>query len=296
MGTSTKQITEPFFRFAARAPLNIAPERGEELASEISGSDKWQLLPSETEANFYAVVPDGAIYLSYAGLASLWCIAYAAFHVADIASRSQRAAKQPGQTNIDITADFEALKIREHIEYARALYKADLDWPDHLPPPPTSPRFNTPEGRVNNVFYGALSWILLHEISHVHHGDVRLLPGSLRVQQEYRADDFATRWILDIAGTGLRREFRVLMIVVALTWLFLQEQTVGVGSDHPAAIIRFREAAALFQMHDRSVGLENAAYVLKALLDPNTPPPPHDTAKEFFDWVSGRLEALFPAT
>jgi len=149
---------------------------------------------------------------------------------------------------------------------------------------------------VNNVFFGALSWIVLHEIAHVHHGDGKLMPAELLVRHEYTADDFATRWILEDAGNGFQREFRVLMIIVALAWLFLHEQTVGAGSDHPAAILRFREAAALFDLGDRSVGPENAAYILKALLDPTTQPPQHDTAKELFDWVSSRLEILYPAS
>ncbi|WP_084175073.1 phage exclusion protein Lit family protein [Afifella pfennigii] len=293
---STKQVTDPFFRYAARTPFNIAPERGEELAEAIFGSGKWDLRPSKTAANFYAVPADKAIYLSYAGLASLWCIAYAAFHVADISSRAQRAPRQAGEAEINIADECAARKVPEHIAYANALYRADQDWPDDLPPPPISPEFDTPEGRVNNVFFGALSWIILHEVAHIHHGDVKFLPQDLLVKQEYRADDFATRWILDRAGNGLQREFRVLMIVVALTWLFLFEQTVGAGNDHPATILRFREAADLFQTGTRSVGIENAGYVLKALLDPATPAPQFDTSKEVFDWVSSRLEVLFPAT
>ena len=293
---TTKPIFDPFFRFAARAPLNIAPERGDQLTEEIFKSGKWQLLPSEEPANFFAVPQDKALYLSYAGLASLWCVAHAAFTVADIASRHQRADKRPGQTEINIGEECAAEKISEYVAYAKELIRADKDWPSHLPVPSLSPSFDTPEGRVNNVFYGALSWILLHEIAHVHHGDQKLIPGSLLVRQEYLADDFATRWILDEAGAGLYREFRMLMIVVALTWMFLQEETVGPGSDHPATILRFRDATAQFQMGDRSVGLENAAYVLKALLDPSTPAPQFDTSAEVFEWVSSRLEILFPAT
>lgn len=253
MGSSTKEVTEPLFRFAARTPLNIAPERGARLAGEIFGSGKWDLRASQTAANFYAVPPDKAIYLSYAGLASLWCIAYAAFHVADVASRLNRAPKAAGQTEINIAQACASRKIPENIAYAKALFLADQDWPDNLTPPHPSPDFDTLEGRVNNVFYGALSWILLHEIAHVHHGDGKLLLADLLVRQEYRADDFATRWVLEDAGAGLYREFRVLMIVVALTWLFLHEQTVGVGTDHPPAILRFREASALFQTGDRSL-------------------------------------------
>ncbi|GEP60426.1 phage exclusion protein Lit family protein [Reyranella soli] len=295
MAASTREVTEPLFKFAARAPFNIAPERGAELAADIFGTGKWELRPSGTEANFYAVPPDKAIYLSYAGLASLWCISYAAFNVADVASRLQRAPKAPGQMEINIGQEYALRKIPAHIAYSKALFRQDQDWPDDLPQPQPSAGLDTSEGRVNNAFYGALSWIILHEIAHVHHGDEKLLPASLLVRQEYRADDFATCWILDNAGSGLYREFRVLVIVIALTWLFLHEQTIGIGTDHPPAILRFREASALFQAGDRSVGLENAAYVLKALLDPATPAPQHDTAKDMFQWVSARLEDIFKA-
>jgi hypothetical protein len=65
------------------------------------------------------------------------------------------------------------------------------------------------------------------------------------------------------------------------------------GTDHPSVILRFRETVKLFQMGERSVGLQNAAYVLKALLDPATSAPPHETAKDYFDWVSSRLETLY---
>jgi Peptidase U49 len=140
---------------------------------------------------------------------------------------------------------------------------------------------------------GALSWIILHEIAHIHHGDQKIIPAALLVKQEYKADDFATRWILDIAGNGLQREFRVLMIIVALTWLFLHERAVGTGTDHPPVILRFREAVRLFQMSERSVGLQNAAYVLKALLDPAMSAPPHETAKDYFEWICSRLEVLY---
>jgi hypothetical protein len=89
MSNTTQIVTQPLFELAARTPFNIAPERGSELAAAIFGSNKWQLRPSKTAANFYAVPSEKAIYLSYAGLASLWCLAYAAFHVMDAASRAR---------------------------------------------------------------------------------------------------------------------------------------------------------------------------------------------------------------
>lgn len=56
------------------------------------------------------------------------------------------------------------------------------------------------------------------------------------------------------------------MIAVALTWLFLNGSEIGKGTTHPAAILRFREAAAQFKAGERSVGLENASYLLKLFL------------------------------
>jgi hypothetical protein len=289
---ATENVTLPLFKLARRTPFDIAPERVQELANEIFGAGRWEMRPSEGVASFSAVPPEKAVYLSNAGLASLWCVAHAAFQVMDVASRAQRAPKAPGQTEIDIGREYASLRIADYVAYAEALFVGDRDWPANLSRPRIDAAFDSSEGRTNNVFFGALAWIILHEIAHVHHGDEKVLPAELLVRQEYRADDFATRWILDDAGRGLGREFRVLMIVVALTWLFLNERVLGPGSDHPPAILRFREAAEHFQMGERSAALENAAYVFKALLDPATPAP-HETPKEDFAWVSGRLESLF---
>ena len=62
------------------------------------------------------------------GLASLWCLAHAAFQVADIASRAQRAPKSPDQTEIDIGQEFASRQIDAHIAYAEALFHADQNW------------------------------------------------------------------------------------------------------------------------------------------------------------------------
>jgi hypothetical protein len=193
VSNSTEKASRALFKLAARTPFNIAPERGQELAAEIFGSGKWELRPSRTAANFYALPSEKAIYLSYAGLASLWCLAYAAFHVMDIASRAQRAPKAPGQTEFDIGKELASNQIAAHVAYAEALFRSDQNWPVTLSQPRTDVAFDSPEGRVNNVFFGALSWIILHEIAHVHHGDEKFIPADLLVRQEYRADDFARR-------------------------------------------------------------------------------------------------------
>lgn len=60
-------------------------------------------------------------------------------------------------------------------------------------------------------------------------------------------------------------------------------QTIPKLSSFPEGVVTVSDG-------DRSV---IAAYVLKALLDPATPAPSSDTAKELFVWVSARLEMLF---
>lgn len=294
MSNSTKDATETLYKFARLTPFNIAPERAEKLASEIFGSGKWLIKPSETEANFYAIAQDSTIYLSYAGLASLWCLSYAGFHIMDIASQKNRLNKAQASEFIDIGNYCATLRLNDYISYSRSLFHSNCDWPDSLSLPSNAPSFNSADGRINNTFFGALSWIILHEIAHVHNNDERFIPASMRVRQEYRADDFATKWILGDAGQGKKREFRVLMISVALTWLFLQESEKGQGVTHPPAILRFRESAAQFKMGKRSAGLENAVYLFKAVLDPLTPPPSLISALDAFEWMSNRLEQIFP--
>ena len=94
---TTEEATAELFRLARRTAFNIAPEKAEALASEVFGTDDWELRPSRTEANFYAVVEDRAIYLSFAGLASLWCLTFVAYNVMDHSSRAARQAELKAQ-------------------------------------------------------------------------------------------------------------------------------------------------------------------------------------------------------
>lgn len=296
MPITTEEATAPLFKIAAGTPINIAPERADRLAKEIFGEKRWSLGPVQTKANFYARPQDAAIDLSYAGMASLWCLSYAAYHIIDIGTRAQRALKVPGQATIDIGREYRSLQLQTYIDYAGELFKANLHWRPGLSLPKADAAPLSPDGLINNVFFGALSWIILHEIGHVHHKHLEHIPVAHRVAQEYQADDFATNWVLDDAGAGQQREFRILMISVALTWLFLGEIERGQGDTHPPAILRFRAATSAFNVGKRSVGLECSAYLFKAVLDPATNAPIFDTASELFEWTAQRLETLFPVS
>ena len=162
---------EGLFKIAQQTPLNIAPERGVELASKIIGADAWVIERSNEPAQFFAIPEDKAIYLSGAGQASLWCLSYVAFHVMDFASRSQRTVDYDKDAGIDIGQYFAAHHLGEYIAFARSLVHTDHPWPSNLKIPTNAPSEDSNEWRINNVYLGALSWILLHEIGHVHHGE-----------------------------------------------------------------------------------------------------------------------------
>ena len=293
MDRDTHTLMEPLFKYANRTPLNIAPERGQALADEIFKTARWKLTAMDGKANFHAYPQEARVSATHAGLASLWCLSFVAFHLTDIASRRQRSTDRSEQ-HIDIGESCALLRLGEYLAYARSLFRGDREWPEPLQLPDVNALFDSEAGRVNNVFFGALAWVLLHEIGHVHLKHEQFIPADQRVRQEFVADDFATRWVLDRSGQGLQREFRVLIVCVALAWLFLNEEAIGKGADHPPAFLRFQEAVAHFDMSERSPALENAAYLFKAIFDPETEPPAFDTPLQMFEWVKFRLDKLFP--
>jgi hypothetical protein len=70
----------------------------------------------------------------------------------------------------------------------------------------------------------------------------------------------------------------------------------GIAPAEPVECFNPNKAAvAEFKPSERSLGIENACYVLKAILDPKTSAPPFETEKDYFNWIMMRLEELFPA-
>jgi hypothetical protein len=155
----TSSVTAQLLRAATRTPFAFAPERGKELAEEIFGHAQWELRTTG-EAQFYALPGEAAIAVSSAGVASLWCLSYAAYHLIDIASRAQRNQPQGG-SSFDIGPEAGALNIDAYIEYARSLFHGDREWPELLDTPDVTADLETASGLVNNVFFGAFAWLLL---------------------------------------------------------------------------------------------------------------------------------------
>lgn len=109
--------------------------------------------------------PDGkAITVSYSGLAMVWCIARYAVLMLEIVKANRGAVG--GRVDI-AKGDAE---LRGLLEYAETLRQADLPWPSGLTPPDIAAG---DQAEINNVFFGAVDWILLHEVGHVHLGHTR---------------------------------------------------------------------------------------------------------------------------
>lgn len=292
---STEEATDGLFRLANRSLFNIAPERAQELATEVLKGGNWTVQPCGGPANFYAIVPDQSIHASWAGLASLWCLSHAIYCAIHLGSSAARDPRTKGR-QLDFGEAWVALDLGDHVAFAESLCRVDTHWPNHLRRPDATASAESVEGRINNLFFGALSWILLHEVGHVTKDHQHVATADQRIRQEYEADGFATDWILEKAGSGLQREFRALMIMTALAWLFLSERVMGQGKTHPPAIYRFREARGRLNLGERSASLENGAYLFKAMFDPANPEMPTGmTPLQAFDWMADRMEALFPA-
>ncbi len=295
MSKTTADVMAGFLKDLQSAPKRIAPEREKELNEGVYLGGAWSVRTCEGEAMFYAMPGDDEIAVSTAGLASLWCLAHVAMHSMDISSRAQRQEQSEGP--VDISAEYHGRRLDEYIQYARSLFHSDKPWPDDLPLPDIDAAPGSLQGRVNNVFFGAAAWLLLHEIAHLHLGHQKQSPANMRVRDEHQADAFATDWILLHAGNGLNLEFRLLMASVALTWVMLDATAKSKGSDHPAAITRFNEVTAKYRVAtQRSAALENSAYLFKVVFDPSNPLPKaiYDDPGEFFSAVAARMNEIFP--
>lgn len=289
---STRLATAGLFWAAAKVPASIAPEQAGRLVSELSGWP-WDLKLVDGKANFYASVSDRTVKLSAAGLAALWNIAFVAFEVADAGTRTRSAAQKArgsaiGSHVMDITQHWHTNRLGEHISYAKQLFANDRAWPSDLARP------SQDQSKVLNLCLGALGWLMLHEIGHVALEHEEFAASSQLIAQEHQADEFATQWVLSGAGNGLKREFRIMAINVAMTYLLLAPGAKGRSGTHPPSFQRVWRTIQEFEGGKRSVGLESSAYFLKAIFDPSSLPPTIDDASEMFDWVVGRIGLMFP--
>jgi len=163
---TTAELMEPYFRRLEEAVLSIAPERVDELVSTIFKGKHWRLdaragAPIAGINPFVAHPPDKKIEVTYGGLAMIWCLSVYAALALDLVVHVD--GQQGGQ--VDVGPLFGP--VQPFLDYATRLRTHDEDWPADLPTP-VDGLPDEPYAKVERIFYGAVSWILLHEIAHVH--------------------------------------------------------------------------------------------------------------------------------
>ena len=286
-GKTAEQLMRPFGEHVAATPANLAPEKQGELGA-LYGGPPWEILFSGGDANFVAVVEGNQetgghqIIARYAGLLGLWSTVQAVVAVTDAAVIALNAGRKT------IPSDPASIygMAQRYVDYARMLVRdANVPFPEHL----ESPDVSSAGGdalRVNNLFYGAVGWILLHEIGHIHLKHQRIVTDDISKQQENEADRFATDWIL--SGSGIpqpHREFRIFAVAAAMQWLGLVDQVRRGSTTHPHTSERLGRCRAIMSPNDDSPGLEPASYMLKAIFLPSIELPESEHAAFAFDEV-----------
>jgi Peptidase U49 len=278
----TVQLMAPYLARLEHALLAIAPERNDELVREVFKGRKWHLTavsgaPVAGIAPFKAVLTNMDIEVSSSGLAMLWCISASAGLALDVvkSANSQRGGE------INVGAVFS--KMQPFINHAMKLRTHDVQWPDDLQRRNPASRVE-PFETIDRIVFGAASWILLHEVAHIHfQHESNLLPVEM-IKQEDEADKFAARWVFEKVHSYREREFRILAVGVAVAWLLLFEP-VGGDPKHPPAVNRMMHIASYFGAKSDSVALEVVAHLLKILFFPTKSLPDFASAQTLFDWT-----------
>jgi hypothetical protein len=276
--TDAERLIRSYAGAVASAPYALAPERAEELHGTVFGGEPWTLALEEGAAQATARVDRREIAVTFAALLGLWAVARAAMIVgaeAVAASRNRRRKldSSPGSSMAEALALTTA---------AEALIRDPCAaWPVELPHPEAAAPEGSDEWRVNNLFLGAVGWICLHEVAHIHLAHEPDTTDARR-RQENEADSWATRWILERAPADLRREFHVFAIAAGLGWIALVDGVRRGSVTHPHAWERLGHCAQSFETEDLSPGLELSTHVLKACFFPYDPIEDFETPQQAF--------------
>jgi hypothetical protein len=233
--------------------------------------------PKARRDPFKAIPGDREIEVSCSGLAMLWCMAAYGALTFDLV----RDARHSGGGLVDVGPLFHGAEWM--LTLAETLCKDDINWPTgrHRP---NANQSGEPYETIDRLFYGAVSWILLHEIAHVHYRHrTDLLPPEM-VQQEKDADKFATRWLFEGPPSPDNREFRILSVGVAVAWLLLFEPRGG-DPKHPPIVSRLIDIYDRMNPDPQSVALEVFAHLLKILFFRGRNAPEFDDAVSLFEWT-----------
>lgn len=278
--SDAKRLIVGFTDAVAASPYNIAPERALDLNAKVFRGEPWGVVFADSSKfAMKALVDSREILVPYSGLMSLWAATRA---VVLIGAEAMQATRR-GEASLESRPDTPADRAARLIKAAKSFIRSPLaEWPCDLPTPNAQAIKESLDWYANNVFLGACGWILLHEVAHMHLSHTPDTSSDCLKEQEREADQWATNWILDHAPKDLRKEFRILAIAAAFTWIGLSDSIFRVNSMHPHAWDRFGHCTKHFKTDVLSPALEMSAYALKACFFPTQPIPEANTPEEAF--------------
>ena len=273
------QQFEPHIRERFARALADAGDSANGLALELRDEPYEQ---SNWRTEFCVTPPSGPVRITWAGIASLWCCCQAAARMA----RRMFEGKRRGMQRLEV-ADDPAIRAGLNLfVLCQRLCRTDFPqeaaddgtWVDWAPRPEVSP--TDPDSIVgNNFFYGALGWIMRHEIAHItlQHG---IVVDSVRAEND--ADRQATEWYRGgrradpdrelSAHPGqpeLELEFRAIAIGIGLIWVAMFESLTGrSGTTHPPSAERIFRCMNLLCPREDTMAGEVLADIIQAWIDP----------------------------
>lgn len=287
--TDAERLMRSYDDLLAQSPSRIAPERADTLLSTIFAGKVLDLEFTSGPANFEAALDVPKVTASFSALMSLWAVARASLQIAQAVADARRN----NRLSLPVDPGTPLYEAHQLIATARGLIEnPDLPWPEHLPLPQPTASSATPDAGINNLFLGAAGWVILHEIGHIHLKHEIDTIDSIRRQQEFEADLWATKWILDEAPSDQRREFRILCITTGLVWLGLINTVRRATISHPPAAQRLLNCTDEFLRDDLSPALEMAGDVLKVVFDPSADLSPSEHPADAFVQIALHLRSL----
>jgi len=236
----------PLLRGAAGACTSRLPERRSEL---LELQKRITVEVDATVEIFYiaAHVPDKRVILGLAALERIWAFTY--FYLAVLELKSKNKV-------IDLTKIPGMQPARELAQWALKCEKSRkrLGWPEGLPRPDKAAADDKRISDTNKFFYGALSFMILHEIGHIElqHTLSRFENRDTSYKMEFEADKWAAKFMLDKWRSGGREtDFtaRCTSIAFGLSLLTgVELYHTGAPDDHPTIaerLLKFFNAFSL---------------------------------------------------
>ncbi len=235
------------------------------------------------EGEFAAVEQPPQVRITWNGLASLWAFSQAAARVARAMFEAQRAADPEGpppelpiEGDLKMGVDMFELSVR----LARHRFDSWVDWA----PKPDALAKSGGDAEGNQLFLGALGWIIRHELAHHvlrHHARRSIIPDENKAQ-ELEADDQATRQMkgsykadqgraygVRPSPNEMELERRALAMFVGMIWVVQFELGPhGESATHPDSARRLRGLVDSLALSPDSFAAEILSYLVKVLIDP----------------------------